>query len=656
MKPIQNPEDHADRPARITQWLASKPCQWLLLGVAVYLSWPAFLAERPEIGLDPSWHLTLQLAAIQGKVFGREFIFTYGPLGYLLIHAAVNKTLLLLCDIFIIASLLSIYRALLALRPTSLNVFLLIGLAVVTKICWWANPSAILFTILCYWLWRVYDRGDWMSTAAGGMAALVLFFGKVNYGLIVGLLVPAYGICLLTLHKNRKVHGLLLLFGFPVLVQLGGLALHVDMPKYLRSGIELIAGYNEAMYAYSRNPYWQLGPAALLLLFMGGLLVWGGRRFPWREQVILLPLIGLATLLLFKNAFTRSDELHNPSFYMAFPLLLTVWYIGWRGAMPVRFLLLASLCTSLALLTTPTAVGGFTQSVSGTPLDYGHQLTTLPWHEDASHLQTNLRSRFPEATLPTKIRSTIGQSSVDVMPWESSLAVLNGLNYQPRPISQSYSAYTPWLDNLNVRFLTSTNAPDFILYACAQAMAIDGRPAAWDESLTKMALMENYALDSEFQLPMCVWANQSLAPANVFLLKRIPRLRHWVPIATNTVSLALGESLPIPNTTNLVFLTLKVNRTILGKLASAALSPEMLIACFEYQDGSPGYYQAVLPILQTGVLINRRVESTAEIRNWLNTATTRNMSATSISFKTHGAWAFQTPLNGFLIEYRLEDN
>lgn len=487
-----------------------------------FFSWPAFFAERPEIGLDPSWHLSLQLAAIQGKVFGQEFIFTYGPLGYLLIHAAVSKTVLLLYDFFILASLLSVYRALLPLRPTPLDVFLLIGLAVVTKICWWASPSAILFAILCYWLWRVYDRGNALSMAAGVMAAFVLFFGKVNYGLIVGLLVPAYGIGLLTLHKNRRAHSLLLLFGFPVLVQLGELALHVDLPKYLRSGIELIAGYNEAMYAYSINPFLELGPAGLLLLAMGSVVVWGGGRFPWREQATLLPLIGLATLLLFKNAFTRSDEGHNPSFYVALPLLLALWCIGWRGALPVRILLLASLFTSLALLKAPTAVGGFTKSVGGTPLDYRRQLITVPWREDASHLQANLRSRFPEATLPAEIRFIIGHSSVDVMPWESSLAVLNGLNYQARPVPQSYSVYTPLLDDLNARFLASTNAPALILYACAQAMTIDGRPAAWDESLTKMALMENYALNSEFQLPIRVWPNQNLQSANIFLLKRVP--------------------------------------------------------------------------------------------------------------------------------------
>src|ERR1019366_7635896 len=85
------------------------------------------------------------------------------------------------------------------------------------------------------------------------------------------------------------------------------------------------------------------------------------------------------------------------------------------------------------------------------------------------------------------------------------------------------------------------------------------------------------------------------------------------------------------------------------------LSPRMLIACFEYQDGTTGYYRGILPILKTGVLVNRRVESTQEIRNWLETATARNMAVSFLSFKTHSPWAFQTPFKGFLVEYRLEE-
>jgi hypothetical protein len=550
---------------------------------------------------------------------------------------------------------LSIYRALLPLRAMLLDAFLLIALAAVTKTCWLADSAAILFTILCYWLWRVYDRGNALDVAASIIAAFVLFFGKVNYGLIMVFLIPAYGIGLLTLHKKRQVQGMLFLLGFPVLVRLGAMVCHVDLPGYLRSGVEFIAGYNEAMFAYPPNTPFVFELACLLLVTMGIIAFFGRHRLAWREQIMFLPFIGLAALLLFKNAFTRSDGAHYPSFYAPLPLLLAVWCIGWRGAAAVRILLLASLCYPLVLLITQTGDLSLAKLIECTPLRYCDELIEAPWREDASYLQASLRLRYPEAALPSEIQFRLGKSSVDVMPWESSIAVLNGLNYQGRPIPQSYAAYTPWLDNLNARFLVSTNAPAYVLYACAQDETIDGRPAAWDESLTKMALLENYAFDSEFKLPMRVWPYQNIGAANVFLLRHTPHLRRLVPIATNEVSLELGQSLPIPATTNLVFLTLEVNRSILGKLTSAMLSPGMLIACFEYQDGSPGYYRAVLPILKTGVLINRRVESTLEIQNWLETITAQNMAVSSISFKTHSPWAFQTSFKGLLVEYRLDE-
>ena len=98
-----------------------------------------------------------------------------------------------------------------------------------------------------------------------------------------------------------------------------------------------------------------------------------------------------------------------------------------------------------------------------------------------------------------------------------------------------------------------------------------------------------------------------------------------------------------------------MNRTILGKLIAAALSPSMLIACFEYQDGSPACYRAVLPILGAGVLVNRRVESAEETRNWLETVAARNLAVSSIYFTTFSSWAFQTPFKGTLVEYRVAD-
>lgn len=640
-------------PTGLHRWLASWQGRFWLLAVVVGLSVPAIFSERPDMGLDASWHLSLQVAAIKGTVFGREFVFTYGPLGYLLLHAPVNKAAQLGYDLFVLGSLLAIYRSLWPARPALRDVFLLVALAVVTKVCWSIGPAAVLFTILCHWLWQIYFRGDALAVAGSLIAAWLLFLGKVNYGLIMVFLIPAYGIGLLLLHGKRRIQGIVLLAGFLILVGLGAMVWHVDLPNYLHSGIELIAGYNEAMYASSPDTYVALVLASLFLVGMGIVAVLGCRKFSWREQAMLLPLIGLAVLLLFKNGFVRADGGHCPSFCAALPLLLAVWCIGWRGVVAVRVLLFASTIYSITLLALQPGILDRSELVPSLPLRYCRQLISAPDRENVSHLRDSLLARYPQSALPAGVRSLIGRSSVDVMPWESSLAVLNDLNYQPRPVPQSYSVYTSWLDHLNASFLGSTNAPDYILYAYAQMVTIDGRPAAWDESLAKMALLENYSFDSEFSLPMRVWPHQKTEPAQVFLLRHTPHVRRLLPIATNEVTLDLGQPLAIPATTNLLFLTLDVNRSGLGKLAASALSPVMLIACFQYQDGSRAYDRAILPILKSGVLINRRVESADETRNWLETAATRNMAVTSVGFTTFNAWAFRSPFKGSLVEYRL---
>src|SRR5208283_1450346 len=162
---------------RLHEWLASRPGRCSLLALAACVSLPAVFTVAPGVGLDPSWQLSLALASSGGKVFGREFVFTYGPLGWLFCRLAVSKMGLLLYDAFVWASLFSIYRAFLSKRPSPLDAIAFIALAVVTKLCLLDAPSAVLFTILCHWLWRVYVKGDLPAVVGSLLSAVVLFFG-----------------------------------------------------------------------------------------------------------------------------------------------------------------------------------------------------------------------------------------------------------------------------------------------------------------------------------------------------------------------------------------------------------------------------------------------------------------------------------------------
>jgi hypothetical protein len=105
------------------------------------------------------------------------------------------------------------------------------------------------------------------------------------------------------------------------------------------------------------------------------------------------------------------------------------------------------------------------------------------------------RSAYP---LSNETIAMLRGHTVDVLPWDFSLAYVYGLQWDPAPVFQSYSAYTPYLDEVNARHYTSPGSPDFVLYTWED---LDGRDPFFDEPLAFMALVCNYKLvgnDSQF--------------------------------------------------------------------------------------------------------------------------------------------------------------
>jgi hypothetical protein len=619
----------------------------MVLFLAALLSLPNIFCPEPSLGLDPSWQHSIQIAVTGGSVFGRDIIFPYGPLGYLLTRSPVSKMNLLLYDFFILGSLLSVYRKLLPAPMRLGRAVLVLAVAMITNHGLEVGPVGILFIIAGYWLWRLYAGDTWVIPLACSLAASVLlFFSKVNFGLLMIGLMPCYSLGLLLCRRDWR-RGAWLAAGFALLVLLGSVWWKVDLSGYLRASYELISGYNEAMFILLSRRSLDFLAAALFSLLLIAAAVASLRTTAWKDWMMACPLVMLTACLLFKNGFVRADVFHIPMFLSSMPLLLAVWSVALQGSRIVQTLLgLSVLCGVGQLEVLYSSVG----RLSWTPLRYARGAWVTPWRQNGQQLGAELRAGWPELTLPEKMRSAFGRSSVGVMPLDSSLAILNGLNLRERPVLQSYLAYTPWLDAQNARFFSSSNAPDFILYLADPSDAIDNRPAAWDESIAKRALIQNYTPCLE--LP----PNETSAPAleNVVVLRRSPGAWEYEPVSTNSVTIALDQPFDIPASTNCEFLWLDAKRTPSGKLAAFISQPAELTVAFEYSDGTSHSYRAILPILKTGVLINYRVESAEEIRRWLSSRMTGNVTTRSIRFKSISPWAFRSPFQGKVVTYRLE--
>jgi hypothetical protein len=632
---------------QVSSWVARhQGRQWVLI-LAALLSLPNVFRPEPSLGLDASWDRSLQVAVTGGAVFGRDILFTYGPLGYLLTRSPVSKVNLLLYDFFIMASLLSVYRRLLPSPLRLERAILVLAVAIITNHGLEVGPAGILFIIAGYWLWRLYASDSLVIPLAGSLvASVLLFFSKVNFGLLMIGLIPGYSLGLLVCRGDWR-RAAWLAAGFALLVWSGSICWQVEVNGYLRASLEMITGYTEAMFfSLSARSLDFVAAASLTLAVIAAALA-SLKTTAWQEWMMACPLVMLTAWLLFKNGFVRADAYHVPTFLSSLPLLLAVWSVAVGGSRIVTTLLtLSVLCGVVQLEALYSSLGSF----SWTPLRYARGVCVTPWRQNSQQLGAELRARWPELTFPEAMRSAIGKSSVSVMPLDlASLAILNGLNLKERPVLQSYLAYTSWLDAQNARFLASSKASDFILYMTDSSGDIDNRPTAWNESMTKRALIQNYTpcLDFRRQEPL------ESATENLVVLRRSADARLYEPISTNKVTLALDQPLDIPASTNYEFLWLEAARTPRGQLAAFLSQPAEMTVEYEYSDGTSRRYRAILPILKTGVLINYRIESADEIRRWLAADMTGNVTARSLRFQSTSPWAFRSPFQGKEVTCRL---
>jgi len=97
--------------------------------------------------------------------------------------------------------------------------------------------------------------------------------------------------------------------------------------------------------------------------------------------------------------------------------------------------------------------------------------------------------------LPNEIKDKIGNSTVDVFPWNAHMLFENKLNYLPRPVMQAYSAYTPTLAQMNFEHYNGERAPKFVIF---DLMSIDDRYALFDNAKVNVVLMKNYRISATF--------------------------------------------------------------------------------------------------------------------------------------------------------------
>nr|MDQ3072622.1 hypothetical protein [Bacteroidota bacterium] len=464
----------------------------ILLTLLIFiLSFPK-LEPTYDTGIDPPLFWAYNYFFAGDVQMGRDIVFTFGPLGFLKSPVPLANNLLWAIGIWS------------ALRIAFIFLFLL--LARIVDPAKWAF-SALLALVLCHLFYldlfvlgitgfslvlsHITHRRGWIY-----LACTMVIFGllvKSSIGIIALLmLIPFLILHYINFREYRTSLAALsiLIFGF-----IGAWLLiygnFTGIGRYLYGTVQLAGDNSAAVSLYPYNNWWLLSGSILTFLLLPFLI---------REKraFFLYLLFGLSIFAAWKHGMSREDYGHARGFFLHLVLFLSILLITTSHLRKVHFGLAAFvLIFFYANMKNAINYRDFKITVFGI-----NALTEVLFDYDHLVEKSNRESQLNIAVdkLSDSALMLIGKKTVDFYPWNFVFAPANDLNWQPRPVLQSYASYTPWIDAQNAKHFAGGKAPDFLVWELVGDRwggnfgGIDNRYILNDEPQMLMNFFDRYAL------------------------------------------------------------------------------------------------------------------------------------------------------------------
>ena len=269
------------------------------------------------------------------------------------------------------------------------------------------------------------------------------------------------------------------------------------------------AGYNDAMVLSLKIKLQPLFFALMLFVWISyaGLLFYCAIK-KMRKHVIFL-ILGFGTLFLnYKMGYTRQDFEHLICFYSMWVFVFGLYFLlSFADTKFIRYFVLLFISIMLYECYADSVwwnipifrnLYKFDSIADRQSLQLCFNLLRGTGTDDRLRLvkiKTYLMQYFP---LKAETVGMLSGHTMDVFPSEITITEAYGFKWDPRPVFQSYSAYTEYLDTLNAKHFSSDSAPQYVLYALH---TVDDRYAIFDEPATFRTLLQKYkpcAVDGNF--------------------------------------------------------------------------------------------------------------------------------------------------------------
>jgi hypothetical protein len=594
--------------------------------VIAILSSPYIDSLRQINWLDDSWPAGLLMAAREGVHWGPDFVFTYGPYGVL----ALDQLYFLREALVALVVALVIHAAfigLLAARMATLKVPLVAWL-VATGVLLLRGPMLSFGYetqfVIALVLWIAVEQKTMrnrssvvVAVIAAALAALLCVWKPPDGVAALGMIAVASGVAAARGRANlAAVMAGVLVIVYGLLWMLAGQALGT-LPAYFRGVYEISSGHGPALGInnFSLDPAIGAGLAALI----GVLTWWAWRR---KDEARILLLLTLPILLVsFRVNLTRADIEHEVIYlYVVILVVLLAALFLRRPSMTARLLLVALVPVSLL-------------GISGSPLSH---LSAME-QRIGTYRALYALSRGEEAPLREAARrhyalsddqlAVLKSGSVDVMPWDLLLPYGYELAWRPRPVPQSYTSFTTYLDRLDAAHFQSIG-PEHVLY---RYDTVDNRYAPFDEPAVLQALLMGYQVDPS-------------SDSRYMVLDRLPVAMEPVRRDLGRVCSVMGEPIAVPRLQGSpVFAAVHLSYSSAGQLLKAIYVPPPLFIAIAHSGGrSAGPFRFVLGTAEDGLLMSSYVADGADMEALFRGLPDKPIDSFTIT--TNGSIAYEAPI------------
>ena len=592
------------------------------------------------VGLDASWSLGLNMAHAKHFTPGRDYIFSYGPLGYVVWPdpASESPAPVLAYHVTLYAMrLLAVWSILLSVRPRRLALALVTIFAAAYVLDFRVLDNAVI-TVVALLLLPLARRTRWryielaLAAFVAGLATMV----KLDQGIEATLLF----FCVATvvfyrdwpLTRTAKSQAVAACCVLPVTAiaaywsATGGLS---GFGRYIYLGLDIVSGYADAMEL--------VGPVleTTVILAVMGLIVIGipvvavNRRALWAGYA---PAV-LAAFFAMKHSLVRQEPIHSNLFWVHAAtalLFLLVCASNWRDRllMVVLQLFVMGIGAVLVIDNFP----GFEESVIGR-LSISPPLTTdlsalLDWSNTWKRFVTQQAGARRTLRLDGRFDIVDGRRTVTAIPWNIDRVKAQRWNWKPIGTIQLYSAYTPRLDRFSAKRFEAANAPEQAVIEF-QWVDIDGRHPFFSEPASWRAVLDRY--DAKIKGP------------GLFLAGRRTEPRFGAPILIRSGTVTWGQEISVPRVDGVLLITAEIKTNLLGRAATALVRGTPVFIGTKFENGQAIWWRTVPSNLVTGAVVQPLPKTFEDLYSlfFLGHTPVRHSRVETIAFLNHEPWRFQ---------------